>query len=474
MQSMRDDVRCPRGYTYAQAKAAAQEAGAEVVPTFCAMCGPSAGCGIYAFVKDGVFTHVAGMSESPVNQGGLCVKGHMAPQWVYSPDRLKTPLLRTGAKGEGKFREITWDEAVGLIADRLLRQKEQYGPESLAILSPARRSYSDYLQRFLIVHGSPNYGHSGICAMQRAFAFCYTLGGMPMCDYQNAELIVLWGRQPVYSGPAMGAIRDLLSAKERGCKIVAVKPSVEPDVGFADLWISLRPGTDAALALSMLHVILHEDLIDAAFVKDWCSGYEELKAHVRQYTPEWGAYITGVPGEQIAAFARMYAGTKAAAVDLGNGVEHMPSSSDAIRAVASLMAVTGHLDRPGCNVFGFAGGRPVMPFSKPVSLPERYTKRLVDKLVGPEFPIPFQPFLEGTSSAYYRILDSVLTKKPYPIRAVIAPGTHPRSRPGHKACYRSLKKSGLLCCCRCYAHRRHEFCGHCAAHRDALRVKSPI
>ncbi len=108
-----------------------------------------------------------------------CAKAHAAPQWVYSPERLKYPLKRVGAKGEGKFQRITWDEAVSLIADKLKEQKARYGPESLGILSPARRSYSDYLYRFLMTHGSPNYGHSGICAMQRGFTFAYTLGGHP-------------------------------------------------------------------------------------------------------------------------------------------------------------------------------------------------------------------------------------------------------------------------------------------------------
>ncbi len=436
---MQSPAQC--GYTFDEAKAAAGLAGEQAVPTFCAMCGPSAGCGVYAFVKDGIFKRVAGMAESPVNNGGVCVKGQTAPQWVYSPDRLKKPMLRKGAKGDGVFRDISWDEAIGIIADKLISQKQQYGPETLAILSPARRSYSEFIQRFLIAHGSPNYGHSGICAMQRAFAFCYTLGSMPQCDYKNSDLILLWGRQPIYSGPAMGPARDLIAAKHRGAKIIAIKPSVEPDVGFADIWVPLRPGTDAALALSMLHVIINEHLVDESFVNNWCDGYEPLKVHIQQYTPEWGARITGVPATQIIEVARLYARTKAAAIDLGNGVEHTPSANDAIRAVAILMAVTGHLDRPGCNVFGPPVGAPGMPFPKSVNLPERYTQEMVDKLVGPEFPIPFQPFLEGTSSAYYRILDSVLTEKPYPVRTIIAPGTQPAvSTRGSKRVVEALQK----------------------------------
>ena len=435
--------------TLKEAQAAARETGETAIPTFCGMCGPSDGCGIYAFVKNGRFTRVAGMKECPINQGAVCPKGQAAPQWVYSQDRLKMPLKRIGAKGEGKFQEITWDEAIGIIAEKLEAQKEKYGPETLAMLSPARRLYSDYMQRFLIVHGSPNYGHSGICAMQRGFAFSYTLGGMPGCDYANSEVILVWARQPVYSGPSQAGSRRYLAAKRRGAKIIAIKPSIEPDSGMADIWVPLRPGTDAALALAMLNVVINENLIDKAFVETYCYGFDKFKDHVQKYTPAWGEKITGVPAAQIQEVARIYATAKSAGIDLGNGVEHAPSSSDAIRAVAILMAVTGNLNQPGVGGNWLGGGMMGMmagvvsggPRTKSINLMERYTPEMVEKLVGPEFPKQFQPFLEGTSSSYYKVLNSVLTETPYPIRAVIAPGTQPTvSTRGTKRVIEALKK----------------------------------
>jgi anaerobic selenocysteine-containing dehydrogenase len=426
-------------FTLDEALAAAAKVGETAIPTFCAMCGPAANCGVYAFVKDGRFTKVAGMKESPVNAGAVCPKGQAAPQWVYSPDRLKYPLKRVGKKGEGKFQKITWDEAIGIIADTLKRQKEKYGPESLGMLSPARRTYSEYLFRFLIAHGSPNYGHSGICAMQMGFTFHYTVGDWPRAvDYANSDLVLVWGKQPVYSGPAQDGVRAYVDAKARGAKLIAIKPSVEPDVGLADEWVPIRPGTDAALALAMLHVVVNENLIDKPFVEQWCYGYDQLKEHVQQYPPAWAEKITGVPSNRIAEIARLFATTKRAGIDLGNGVEHVPSSNDAIRAVAILIAITGHLDRPGGNVFG---GASKMPKPKTVHLTERYTQEWVDKLVYPEFPKAFQPALEGTSSAYYGLFDSVLTEKPYPMRTIIAPGTQAlASTRGSKRVVEALKK----------------------------------
>ena len=425
---------------YQTAKRVAETNGERCIPTVCGMCGPGGpggGCGIYAFVKNGRFTKVAGMDECPVNRGAVCAKGHAAPQWVYSADRLTHPLKRVGKKGEGKFEKTSWEEAIGHIAEVLTRQKETCGPESLAMLSPAKRSYSEYLHRFLTAHGSPNYGHSGICYMQREFAFCYTVGDFPRPDYGRSDLIIYWGRQPIYSGPVARPARAFMAAKQRNAKIIAIKPSVEPDVGLADIWVPVRPGTDAALALAMLNVVIEEELVDHGFVEKWCYGFKRLKSHVKRYDPAWAETVSGVPASQIEEVARLYATTARASIDLGNGVEHTPSASDAIRAVAALVAITGHLDRPGGNVFSM----PTQAAPKDILLKDRYRPELITKLVGPEFPLQFQPFLEGPTSAYYRILESVLTEKPYPVRAVIAPGTQASvSTRGTKTVLAALQK----------------------------------
>jgi anaerobic selenocysteine-containing dehydrogenase len=409
------------------------------VPTTCAMCGPNAGCGIWAIVENGRLVRIEGMKESPLNRGTNCPRAHASAQWVYSKERLKYPLKRIGARGEGKFEKITLDEGLDIIADKLMEQKDKYGPESLAILSPARRDYSEYLYRFLTAHGSPNYGHSGICAMQNAFTFAYTLGTpRPAADYNSSDLIIIWGKQPVYSGSSKGGVRSFIAAKERGAKIIAIKPTMEPDVALADQWFPIRPGTDAALALAMLNVVIEEKLADKTFVDKYCYGFAELESHIRQYTPEWAAHITGLPIQQITDIARLYATTKKATIDPGNGLEHAPSASDTIRAIGILIAITGHFDRPGGNIVptGSSMKRP-----KSIHLKGRYTQEWVDKLVCPEFPRPFQPFMEGTSSTYYGIFESVLTEKPYPIRTIIAPGTQPTvSTRGSKNVMEALKK----------------------------------
>lgn len=407
--------------TLAEAHAQAAQTGETVVPTWCAMCGPASNCGVYCFVKNGVFTHVAGMKEAPQNKGALCCKAHASAEWVYSPERIQYPLRRIGRKGEGKFERVTWDEAIKTIATTLQEQKTQFGPESLGILSPARRDYSDYEYRFLMAHGSPNYGHSGICAMQLFFIMNYTLGVRPGPDYANADLVLIWGKQPIFSGPPLGS-GGLVGAFKRGARIYAIKPSVEVDGNFATEWVPVRPGTDAALGLAMIHVIVKENLIDQDFVEKWCFGYDKLVEHVKSFTPEWAEKKCGVSAAQIIKVARDYATTPKASIDFGNGLEHSNSASDAIRCVAILMAITGHLDKPGCN--SMTGFRNEMPSMGNVHMKERYTQEWVDKLVGPEFPKAFQPFIEGTSAAYSRLFEDVLTDKPV-IHTIIAPGTQP-------------------------------------------------
>ncbi len=396
---------------------------AELIRTFCSMCGPAMGCGINCYVRDGRLVGIEGMKESPVNRGKLCAKAYASMQWLYSPQRLKSPLKRIGVKGEGKFQEITWDEAIHIVADKLKQQKDQYGPESLAVLSPQHRSYKDYFIRFLTVHGSPNYGHSGICAMQRAFSFAYTLGSPFLdADYENTDLIIIWTANPAYASTPTGSIKRILDARDRGAKLIVIKPELQPDAAKADMWVPIRPGTNAALALSMLNVIINEHLYNHEFVDKWCFGFDKLVPHIQQYTPEWAEPVAGVPASQIREVARLYAKAGSACILAGNALDQNVDSNNAVRAIAILIAITGNLDKPGGNIIPSGSS---MPPVKPVNPRDRYTRDLVDKLVGPEMPKFFQPFIEGASSAYYHCLNSVLTEKPYPIRAIIAPGTQP-------------------------------------------------
>jgi anaerobic selenocysteine-containing dehydrogenase len=395
----------------------------KVVNTFCALCGPKGYCGIKCHVKDGRLVGIEGMENSPTNHGKLCPKAYASVQWLYSPQRLKYPMKRIGEKGEGKFTHISWDEALDIIANKLKEQKEKYGPESLAILSSQFRSYTDYYLRFLAVHGSPNFGHSGICSMQRSFGFAHTIGmRQPSPDIENSDLIVIWGANPVHSSMPMGNLKKILDAKDRGARLMVIKPAMQPDAAKADIWVPIRPGTDGALALAVLNVIINDNLYDKDFVDKWCYGFEKLVPHIQKYTPTWAEQITGIPAERIREIAHVYAEAKTVSTMIGNAFDQMPDSSNAVRSIAILIAITGNIDRPGGNVMPMGSD---MPSPKEVMLRKRYSREMIDKLVGPEFPPNFQPFVHGLHSAYYRCLDSVLTEEPYPVKTIIAAGIQP-------------------------------------------------
>ena len=414
----------------------ARETGDRVVPTFCHGCGsyrPT--CGILCHVEDGRFVRVEGNPDA-FNNGvrgstSLCAKGLTGPQFVYAADRLKYPLRRIGAKGEGRFQRIAWDEAIDIIANKLKETKEKHGPESYGVLSPEYWPVLGSLgRRFLNVHGSPNYFHSAICATPRMAAGRSTVGFFSLApdDWQKTRLIVNWGANPENSGVNQGTPRAILNALENGTKMIDIRPMLDPMGSKADMWLPVRPGTDCALALAVLNVIITEGLYDADFVAEWCHGFDKLAEHVLQFPPEWAAPITGLPAEQIREAARLMAGVGPMVIRMGNGIgDQTNDGTSTISAVSLIAAITGNLDVPG-GQYAVPGG----PFFGPLVSPltELAPEGMVDRLVAPEAPIWYQipeRWESGPTSAYYKGLMSVLSGDPYPIRVLNASCSNPLS-----------------------------------------------
>jgi anaerobic selenocysteine-containing dehydrogenase len=198
---------------------------------------------------------------------------------------------------------------------------------------------------------------SNLCHVSRQIAFMQTFGGRPEPDYEHAQLIIYWGANPVastrYSSYASydGFHTIIPRARERKVTIIAVDPMRSETVALADQWVRPRLGTDAALGLGMAHTIIAEGLFDRTFVDGWVPGFEDIQRHVAELTPEWAERITGVPADQIRDLARLYARTEAAIIQDGNGLEMHTNGVDAARVICLLIALTGKIDRPGCNVF---------------------------------------------------------------------------------------------------------------------------
>lgn len=311
------------------------------------------GCGLLVGVKDNEIVQVKGDPDGYLNKGYTCLKGRVSPDRLSHPDRLRYPLKRIGERGEGKWRRITWDEALDETAGSLLAIKEKYGARAVGFGVGMPKGLEHFVQiRLANLFGSPNViASQDVCHAPREITGMHTCGFYPVADLHNPTRLILSWASNVLSTSEEGQIASLVTEQlKNGAKLIVVDPRRTELAQRADLWLQLRPGTAQALALGFLHVIIEESLYDREFVEKHTYGFEELARHVKDYGPEKVSDITWVPADLIRRAARMYAEAKPAAVQWGNGIEHDIHVFDAARSVVCLMAVCGNLEIAGGNV----------------------------------------------------------------------------------------------------------------------------
>ena len=394
-----------------------EEDGMKVVRSI-ARTGPGchSGCGVLLYVKDGRLIKVEGDPDFPFNQGRLCVRCLSLPQVVYSPYRLKYPMIREGERGENKWRRISWKEAYEIIAEKFNEIKEKYGPESVLFCEGTARDIAPWLHRLAFSYGSPNvtvWGplHGAACYRPRAAAQNIILGSTTVADcaqffpdrydnpnWQVPKCIVIWGNNPIVSGPDGFHASWIIECMKRGSKLIVVDPRRTWLATRARIWLQIRPGTDAALALGMLNVIINEKLYDKEFVERWTYGFDKLKERVQEYPPKKVAEITWIPEEKIIEAARMYATSKPAAIRWGVAVDQSKECIPTIHAIIALWSITGNLDVPGGNIIEHV-------FFKLEPHPARQSMKKIPS------PYPLSP------DSGEHVLDQILTGKPYPIKA---------------------------------------------------------
>lgn len=309
-------------------------------------------CSILATVEGGVIKSLAGNPANPVTGKALCAKGlaHMARR--THPERLRRPLVRN-ASGEG-FREVSWDEALALVADRL-DQIRREGPTT-AVLHCAHAGSVGLLKklesRFFSAYGGVTTSVGSLCEGAGHQAQIYDFGAAlshDISDVANARVIVIWGRNPAETG--IHAMPFLRQAKERGAEIVVIDPrgSATAEALSARL-VSPRPGTDGALALSIAQVLIEENLVDVEFIRGSVKGYKAFKEAVKPWTPEAAEAETGVSAEVIRSLARLYGSAKPACLLVGYGVQRYTNGGETIRAIDALAAITGNIGISGGGV----------------------------------------------------------------------------------------------------------------------------
>ena len=381
-------------------------------------------CKMRVEVKEGRVIEIRGDPTDPESKGELTLRGKHMREILYAPDRLKYPMKRVGEKGEGKWKKISWDEALTTIANRLNEIKKKYGAEAIDFHHGHNHSgdiLGDYLPRLANLIGTPNVtNESHVCHLPRLFLqLNYDFGILVPPDVAHTNCIILWGGNPKATNkPQEIAIKEV---RERGAKLVVIDPRVTSYAEEADIHAQLRPGTDGALALGMLNVIIKEGLYDKEFVEKWSIGFEKLEKHVEDYPPGKVEEITWVPAEKIKEIARMYATTKPACINPRNALDQHTNNFCAIRAIDILMAITGNLDVEGGNIILI----PVMLGLEDISLYEKLPPEAEEKKIGADKILRSKISKTWPSAHTPSLWDAIIHDNPYPIKAMFVMAANP-------------------------------------------------
>ncbi|MEV5408773.1 molybdopterin-dependent oxidoreductase [Thermopolyspora sp. NPDC052614] len=420
------------------------------VRSTCRMC--HGGCGTIATVRDGVVEKVVGDPDHPVNRGKLCVKaGKASVEQIYGPERVEHPMIRAGAKGEGRWRRVSWAEAIAFIAAQLRRLRDEHGAESIVFARGVSMNNNQIVTRFANAFGTPNIASINYyCYGPRVAACSLTSSGVhsgriwdtvAIADFFGRPgCVVEWGSQKRISNdhgsightPMTDALRD-------DPFNIIVDPRKPSASGDGDIWLPLRPGTDAAMALGWMNVIISEELYDRDFVENWCHGFDRLAERAAWYTPERVAEITWCDPAAIRAAARVYAQVKPAAIAWGTGADHIGRNAvQSNRAIHSLMGLTGNLDVPGGNVYW---PQPRLADTERWDLlpAEQAAKRLgADRFKA----LTQRPTVYAHPPSVFR---AILTGEPYPVKGMLVLGNNPAvCYPDTASVTAALRKLDLL------------------------------
>lgn len=399
------------------------------VSGICGIC--PGGCGVKIHMQDGRISRIAPLRGHP--QGICCPRGTRASEIVYSPDRLLHPLKRVGPRGEGQFVRVSWDEALDTIAEQLEQVAGKFGPQAVCmytgrgtferslweLLSPAGVRESS-AWNLLFPFGSPNTtGVGAICYVAHGVIAPVTTFGVwgidTFADIENSDLVVIWGGNPATDSPPINLNR-IRKAQEKGAEVVIIDHRrTEAVRATRGHWVGIRPGTDGALALGMIQVVIEEGLYERDFVEKWALGFEALAAYVAQFTPERVESITRVPADEVRRMARALASAKGAALVSYTGLEYTNSGTQNIRAVLILWALTGNLDVPGGTVIKMPDGEFGVNRSMRLEPPAG-----VDPIGKHKYPVYH---LYRKEAHAMELPNAILHADPYPLRAMLIVGS---------------------------------------------------
>ena len=432
--------------------------------TNCRLC--SYLCGLVATIEKGKITRLEPDPERYPYDSSIvygCHRFHANLEFLEHPKRLNYPLKRAAQRGDNKWLQISWEQALDEISGKLLRLKEQFGAETLSTSIGGPHTTFWPLHRFMNLFGSPNnIGIGQICWNPSIWVNSITFG-WPLeneVDTKETSCLILWGVNPAESDNSL-FWRQVRAYKNTGNPLIVIDPRQTKTAQLADHWLAPRPGSDAALALGFLHIIISEELYDEEFISKWCHGFEQLKHHVARYTPDHCEQITGIAAETIITIARLYSNSGAASIFHGRGLDQIGSNSIQVhRTIACLKAVTANIDRPGSSLLS---EMPDFTAEIDLELTDHLTQEQRNKQLGRE-KLHLQTFesyekltqltsLHGkrlparylTSAQPNLVWRAMLENSPYPVRAMIVSGSNPIiSQADSRLIHQALKSLDLL------------------------------
>jgi Anaerobic dehydrogenases, typically selenocysteine-containing len=411
-----------------QAKIANAQTGIEIKKTMCEVC--SRGCGVDAYVSQGVIVKLEGTEGDPTGYGKLCQKGQAGRQYIYRPDRIKTPLKRIGRRGSGEFIPITWEEAYGQIAEKLNGYKTDFGADSVVFYSGYTKWYRPFFHRLAFSFGSINFGsESSACFYAALMANILNTGGMTRPDIRNSGVFLGWAYNRYYSG-SVSETKRLEQYKQNGLKIIIIDPRVTPAVmKLADMHLQPIPGTDGALAHAFARIFIKAKYIDEDFIKLHVYGFEEYAEYVEQFDTQTVSRITGIAEADIYAAARLIMENGPMSInESGSPLLHHINGLQSYRAIMALSAITGNFDKPGGQIplrfadSAWEGDRVIDQFF----VISAYPYKSKPKIGAVRFPVWSELVYEFQSMDMAR---HILEQKPYPLKAVLALGMNYRMFP---------------------------------------------
>ena len=344
--------------------------------------------------------------------GRLCSKGNSGLRSLYDPDRLKTPMVRVGERGSGKWKAISWNEAINQVAENLQKIKDKYGAESLIWFSEDH-SFTHIQQDFCKMYGTPNYhNHSNLCDVARKASFKLLMGNeRPLADFEDTSYALVFGWNLLGATKWIHLPGIWNRGRAKGAKMVYVDPFCNQTGAKADEWIPIRPGTDGAMALAIGHVLIKKNLINKPFIDEWCVGFNEYANYVADKTPEWAERITSVPAKIIERITTEIGETaragKPVCIDVWSGPGHHTNAALGGYAITVLPALLGMIDKPGTMMEPFKIGN--KHHSIDVDLPSLKKPRVDGK--GTKY------ILGHGSGIYVETRDAVLSGKPFHLEA---------------------------------------------------------